>query len=167
MNLLPLQEQRHLDAAEGWLELGNWLEANEELEQICPSLRAHPSVLFMRFEVYSKAKKWDGAAEIACTLAMLLPERPEAWISWAYSTRRRSENGVVEAKRILLEAAAKFPASHWICYNLGCYELQLGNMEATDLWLKRAFELDKANEIKLAALENDDFQPLWWKKGEI
>ena len=103
------------------------------------------------------------ACEIAGTLARMFPDRPEARMCWAYATRRRSENGAVEAKRILLESAAKFPASHWICYNLGCYECQLGNTEATDLWLKRAFELDKTNEIKLAALEKEDFQPLWWK----
>jgi hypothetical protein len=34
-----------LRAAEGWLELGNHLEANEELENITPKLRAHPDVL--------------------------------------------------------------------------------------------------------------------------
>jgi len=28
----------HFQAAVGWLELGNWLEANEELENITPQL---------------------------------------------------------------------------------------------------------------------------------
>jgi hypothetical protein len=32
----------HLEAAQGWLELGNHLEANEELEKISPALRIHP-----------------------------------------------------------------------------------------------------------------------------
>jgi len=64
MNPLPLQDRRQLKAAEGWLELGNWVEANEELEQITAEFRAHPSVLFLRYEVYTQAKKWDGAAEI-------------------------------------------------------------------------------------------------------
>jgi len=73
----------------------------------------------------------------------MFPDRPEALICWAYAIRRRYENGAVETKRILLEDAAKFPASHWICYNLGCYECQLRDSEATDLWLKRAFELVK------------------------
>lgn len=39
---LPLPDRRHLEAAEGWFELGNHLEANEELENITPQLRALP-----------------------------------------------------------------------------------------------------------------------------
>jgi hypothetical protein len=62
---LGLNDQRHLDAAEGWLELGNYLEANEELERITPEMRAHPFVLRVRWGIYAKAKKWEMAAEIA------------------------------------------------------------------------------------------------------
>ena len=47
MKPLPLQDQRHLDAGQGWLGLGNWDEANEELEQITPELKAHHAVLFV------------------------------------------------------------------------------------------------------------------------
>jgi hypothetical protein len=36
---LDLNDQRWLDAAEGWLELGDHLAANEELEQIRPANR--------------------------------------------------------------------------------------------------------------------------------
>jgi hypothetical protein len=36
MKHLELCDQRHLEAAEGWVELGNYLEATEELEQITP-----------------------------------------------------------------------------------------------------------------------------------
>ena len=34
MKRLEVQDQHHLVATQGWLELGNPLEANEELEQI-------------------------------------------------------------------------------------------------------------------------------------
>ena len=42
---LSTSDNRYLDAAQGWLGLGNWLEANEELERITTSMRAHPDVL--------------------------------------------------------------------------------------------------------------------------
>jgi hypothetical protein len=42
----------HLQAAQGWLELGDHIEASEELEKITPQLRAHPDVLKARWEVY-------------------------------------------------------------------------------------------------------------------
>jgi hypothetical protein len=40
MNPLSPPDTHHLRAAEGWLELGNHLEANAELENIMPELRA-------------------------------------------------------------------------------------------------------------------------------
>jgi hypothetical protein len=42
----------HLKAAQGWIELGVWDAANEELQSITPQLRAHPDVLKERFNVY-------------------------------------------------------------------------------------------------------------------
>jgi hypothetical protein len=48
MKPIEPHDQRHLEAAEGWIELGNHLEANEELENITPEHRAHPAVLEVR-----------------------------------------------------------------------------------------------------------------------
>jgi hypothetical protein len=57
-------DSHHLKAAEGWLELGNYLEANEELERIQPRVRAHPLVLEVRWTICAKAKKWEACVEI-------------------------------------------------------------------------------------------------------
>ena len=51
MNKLKHPDHFHLLAAQGWIELGNHLEANEELEKISPELRAYPLVLEMRCEI--------------------------------------------------------------------------------------------------------------------
>jgi len=57
----PLQppDSIHLEAALGWLELGNYPESNEELEKITASLRSHPDVLEVRWQIYAKFKKWE------------------------------------------------------------------------------------------------------------
>ena len=65
---LELQDQRHLQAAEHWLELGNHLEANEELEHITAEHHAHPAVLEVRYQIYDKVEKWDAALDIASGL---------------------------------------------------------------------------------------------------
>ena len=44
MQSLPFEDQRYLEAAQGWFELGLPLEANEELKNITPENRAHPPV---------------------------------------------------------------------------------------------------------------------------
>ena len=76
----PLEDKRHLEAAQGWFELGNHLEANEELENITPKNRAHPAVLEIRWQIYAKAKKWDAALDIASALIQQVPEHPLGWV---------------------------------------------------------------------------------------
>jgi len=68
----------------GWLELGNWPEADREFDGIPPALRASREVLRVRFGIYAKARKWEMAYEIASALC----RSPEA--SWmdSYSLAR-------------------------------------------------------------------------------
>src|SRR4051812_6979958 len=58
-------DKRQLRAAQGWLGLGDWKSANEELEQIAPALRGTSEVLQVRYEVYAAAKRWEGAADLS------------------------------------------------------------------------------------------------------
>jgi len=46
----------HLDAAENWLEKGNVMEANSELNKVSPALRRHPDFLEVRYKVLAKAE---------------------------------------------------------------------------------------------------------------
>src|ERR1039457_1350006 len=73
-------DSHHLLAAQGWLELGNHLEANEELENISPEMGVHPDVLNLRWHIYSKAGKWDACVDIASALIDLAPECSLGWI---------------------------------------------------------------------------------------
>jgi len=159
MNPLPFPDRRHLEAAEGWLELGNWHEANEELEGIASQLRAHPDVLRMRVEVYSAAKKWDYAAEIANTLSRLLPDDSFGHIRLAFSLHALKRTK--EAFDALLPVADKFPDLWVIPYNLACYTCQLGRLDEARLWFDRALTVGDAKEIKLSALDDADLAPLF------
>jgi hypothetical protein len=49
----PLPDQRHLDAADGWLGPGDFQSAGEERDQSSPDLRAHPHVLELRHQIYA------------------------------------------------------------------------------------------------------------------
>ena len=64
-------DSHHLLAAQGWLELGSPIEANEELEQIAPQLRAHPDVLEIRWQIYAKEKKWEACVDVAAAIVQL------------------------------------------------------------------------------------------------
>ena len=165
----PLQppDSHHLQAAIGWLELGNWQEANEELETITLSLRAHPDVLEVRYEVYAKAGKWDLAAEITRALVQIRPKAPHLWSSHAYATRRMPNGGIPQAREILSKAQQLFPKDPLIAYNLACYECQLGDLKAAWKWLEIAFDLGDHEKVKMMALADPDLKPLWAEIGEI
>ena len=64
MEPLTQPDSHNLAADQGWLELGNHLEANEELGKITPALRAHPGVLEVRWHVHAKEKKWEDCVDI-------------------------------------------------------------------------------------------------------
>ena len=167
MQSLQPPDSHFLRAALGWLELGNWREANEELERIAPALRAHPHVLLLRYEIYAKAGKWDGAAEIARALTDLQPQEAPFWIRCAYATRRMNGGSLEKSKEILSRAQRLFPTEPLIAYNLACYECQLGNLKLAREWLEKSFAIGGAKELKLMALDDPDLEPLWAEVGKI
>jgi tetratricopeptide (TPR) repeat protein len=165
MNPLEPPDTHHLLAAQGWLELGNHLEANEELEKITASLRAHPAVLAVRWEIYVTAKKWEAAVDIAAAIIQLDPEDPVGWVHRSYALHELKRTA--EARDNLLRVVDKFPISATMRYNLACYECQLGRLEQSKNWLEKAFEVGDATQIKLMALEDPDLEPLWKNIGNV
>jgi tetratricopeptide (TPR) repeat protein len=171
-SIKPLEppDSIHLNAAEGWLELGNHIEANEELDEIAPEMRAHPVVLYLRSLIYFKAKKWDMVAEVSETLTKLLPENPDTWINFAYAVRRKTGGSISQAKEILLEAEPKFPREHLFPFNLACYCSKQRDFQEAEKWLKKAIAIDTKTVQKLAVTD-DDLKPFFdsmsgtlWKK---
>lgn len=159
MKQLEPPDSYHLDAACGWLGLGDFMSANDELEKISAPLRAHPVVLVTRCEIYAKAKNWDAVTIIADTLVKMMPEESSGWIqrSFAMHEFKRTQ----EAFDLLLPVADKFPKVPFIPYNLACYCAQLGRLEDARKWLMRSYETGGANAIKLMALDDPDLEPLW------
>lgn len=146
-----------ITAAEGYIELGMPLEANEELEQIDADQRSHTEVLALRVKIYSALKKWELMQAVAKRLAMIEPEKVQWTVSWAYATRRA--DSIEAARTILVNAVERIPDVAVFHYNLACYECQLGNLDEAKSRLKRAFELEPRYRIK--ALEDEDLEAVW------
>ena len=157
----PLQppDSHHLLAAQGWLELGNHVEANRELQNIAPLLRAHPHVLEMRWQICAVAKDWDAALAIASSLVRLMPENPFGWIHRSFALHELKRTA--EARDNLMPVLDKFPSQAILRYNLACYECQLGRLQQAKDWLQKALAIGDPKEIKRMALEDPDLEPLW------
>lgn len=166
MKRLEKPDRIHLNAAEGWLGLGDLVSASDELEQITPAFRAHPAVLLMRCNIYQAAKKWECMIPIAETLVQQLPKLAEAWLQRSYALHELKRTQ--EAYDLLLPAAGKFPTLWIIPYNLACYACQLGKFKEAMKRLEKAIDLaGKEEDIRLMALEDSDLEPLWKDIGEI
>ena len=159
MKRLEPPDTFHVQAAQGWLELGNYIEANEELEKVTPQLRAHPDVLKVRWEVYAAVEKWEAALDIAAALTQLNPEDPLGWFHRSFALHQLKRTA--EARDNLLGVVNKFPVNATVRYNLACYECLLGRLEEAKQWLEKAFTLGDSRKTKLTALEDPDLEPLW------
>ena len=156
---MPLEppDQQHWQAAVGYVELGMFEDANDQVEKIDPFNRAAPEVLAVRLAIYHGLKKWELMREIAKRLADFQPNDIQWITSYAYATRRAES--IPAAKEILLNAKTKFPKEAIIKYNLACYCCQMGDTENAKSYLKQAFEIDSSWRLK--ALDDQDLRPLW------
>jgi lipopolysaccharide biosynthesis regulator YciM len=122
---MPLEppDHQHWRAAVGYVELGMFQEANDQLENVDPFNRVAPEVLAVRLAIYQGLKKWELMQQIANRLAEFQPDDIPWTISLAYATRRA--DSIQAAKEILLNAEPKFPKEAIIKYNLACYFCQM------------------------------------------
>ena len=162
----PLEppDSHHLDAAQGWLGLGDCQSALEELESIKLPLRSHPDVLAVRCDIYTTAMKWPAVVAVASTLVALIPDRPSGWVRRSYAL-----HGLKQTQRafdLLLPAALRFPEIPTIPYNLACYCAQLGKLEEARRWLQQSYEIGDATILKVAARSDPDLAPLFESTSE-
>jgi tetratricopeptide (TPR) repeat protein len=156
---VPLEQpdRQRCQAAVGYVELGMFLEANAELDEIDPFNRAAPEVLALRVAIYRGLERWELMEEIAKRLADFQPDDVQWAISLAYATRRA--DSIRAAKEVLLAAEPKFPKEGAIKYNLACYFCQTGDIQKAKNYLRKAFEID--SNWRTTALEDEDLKLLW------
>lgn len=157
--MLEPPDSFHISAAIGWLELGNHLEASEELEKISQQLKAHPGVLNIRHAICAAAKKWHEAAAIATALVEMQPKDPGHWMNLAYAARRKPQSSLDEAKSILEKAAQLFPQEATIFFNLACYDSQLGNLPEAKHWWDCAIETGDKEALEQMMMVDPDLDP--------
>ena len=149
--------EKQLQAAEGYLELGMLVEANDEIENLPPELKTSSAVLVLRLEIYRAAEKWSLMEVVAQELWKRHQDDPAYWSDLAFAANRSS--GLKEAHSILSEALEKFPSDALTLFNLGCYACQLGNLAEAKTLVGQAIKIDP--KFKIDAIDDPDLEPLW------
>lgn len=147
----------HIIAAEGYLDLGMTLAANEELERMPAEDRSRPEVYALRLKIYIELKKWDLAEVCAKHLTKIWPDQKGWWCAWAFATRQAVS--IEGAEKTLIQARVRFPEDALIYYNLACYASVMGRWREAKYLLAEAIIRDDAYQMR--ALEDEDMQPIW------
>jgi hypothetical protein len=106
------EDQRHVTAAQDYVELGLLLDADAELDCVDPYVWHVPEILVVRIQVYAALKKWELMQLVAKRMALYDPGDPQWTVSWAYATRRLDS---IEAARLILITTSERRDFH---YNL-------------------------------------------------
>jgi predicted Zn-dependent protease len=153
---LPIQDQKTLTAAQGYLELAMPREALAELAGLSDEAAlSHPG-LEMRIVILLKLHRWKTAAACARKLCRLLPEQPAGFIHLAFCLHELGETA--QARDILRKAPATVRKDATCCYNLACYEAVLGELDAARLHLAQSISIDK--RFRDFARTDSDLAPL-------
>jgi len=162
---LQQPDSLHLQAAEGWVGLGDFNTANDELEQISPAFRAHPNVLQLRWRIYAHAGKWDACLDIATALTTMTPKRRFGWIHRAHALDKLGRTQ--EAKDLLVSVVNDFESNSTISYHLARYCARLGQIDQAKHWLGKALlaadGLEELEKLRKRMMEDPDLEPI--RKG--
>lgn len=149
----------HLSAADGWLGLGNWREAESELDQIDEAFAGHPKVLEVRYKMYAASKQWDRAVDVGKKARDLMPDEQWGYFYAAYALHELKRTQ--EAYDIIKPAVEKFPGERIMHYNLACYACQLGKLKEAMDWFHKTVLIPGKENIREMALLDKDLEPLW------
>lgn len=161
MDLQP-PDLHHFNAALGWIELGNHVEAGEELARVSPANLNHPDILEVRWAICAAGRSWNAAVTVAEALVVLAPDRVSGWVHRAYAVRRQTGGGLEQAEQLLRPALDKFPKESIVPYNLACYAVQLGRPDEAIELLRSAIRAEGNRQVILDRARADrDLEPLW------
>ena len=111
MKPLERPDSIHLDAARGWLMLGNYAEASKDLESIAPLVRTHPDALEVLWHIYAHVQNWDAYADISNAIVESAPDRASGWVTRSYALRRATRGSLQAPWDALLPAAGRVSES--------------------------------------------------------
>lgn len=159
MKVLAPLEKRHLEAAQGWLDLGNPHEAQLELQRIPLNHQCLPDILNIRWQTSARLKQWQECLGIARGYTSQSPESEVAWLF--LSTAFKCLGRVDEAYDTLGSVIDSFPDSAVMPLQLACYGCELGRLLEAKLWLDVALRRNPSARFRGHALREPELAPLW------
>jgi len=148
-------EQR-LRAACGYAELGMSSESVAELNAIEDEFQHRPEVLQLRLHHLMRKKQWTRALTVSRKLCRVAPEASAGFLHAGFCLHQIGRTA--EAKKLLLKGPTALLKEPIYYYNMGCYEVLLGNLRDAKVHLRISFEMDAS--FRELAKKDPDLKPL-------
>jgi predicted Zn-dependent protease len=146
-----------LDPFRGYLILGMYNDANDELERLPAELKTHPAVLSARLDLLMEMERWEDGVILGRSLFKLWPDECSFYVRTGFCLHEMKRTQ--EARQTLLDGPEALRSHAVYFYNLACYEAQLGNIAEAKRQLASCFKMDK--NYKAESLDDPDLEPLW------
>lgn len=146
-----------IDRAIGYIELGMYHDAHEEIESLAPALYSSKAILCLRASLYLEANWWKPLHEVARVLVNRWPGDCDHWILLGCASRRHIS--ISESDDVFLEALIFHEFEPLIYFHLACNSAHMGNWADARHQLTNALLLDP--DIAKIAMEDPDLAPVW------
>jgi tetratricopeptide (TPR) repeat protein len=158
LGAMTATDQLHLNAAAGLLQIGEPLDAWQELEMIAPLNRAKTEVLTVRLAVCRALKDWGLAEDIARKLIRREPHNVMHVVALAEVMGKRE--GPVAAAAVYEFAIDRFSDFAPLRVSLAVELVKAGQIEDAKRTVKKACEMDP--DLRLVVLDHLGLEAIWW-----
>jgi Flp pilus assembly protein TadD len=148
--------ERHLRAACGYAELGMTAESVSELNAMEAQFQERPEVLQLRLHHLMRKKQWTRALSISRKLCRVAPEASAGFLHAGFCLHQIGRT--LDAKKLLLKGPTALLKEAIYYYNMGCYEVLLGNLKDAEVHLHISFKMDAS--FRDLARKDPDLKPL-------
>jgi tetratricopeptide (TPR) repeat protein len=149
------ENEKRIEAAMGYFELGMLNDATQELEVL--GHRERLSVLSVWSAALRMARRWPEMLSLTRKMVELYPDEAECWISLADATR--NSGSLPEGLSLLETAHEHFPNDGHILFQIACYCCQLGRLDEARNAVRRAVSCNRV--WKKVAIQDRDLTLLW------
>lgn len=148
--------ERKIIAAQGYVELGLYEEAREELSPLPAAMHERVDVIEITLLCLMGRQQWAGALALATKLCQQEPAEPGGYIHAAFCLHELGKTA--EAVDVLSRGPASLRTKPVYYYNMGCYHARLGHFDQSLSYLERAFEMD--GDLRQHAKKDRDLDAL-------
>lgn len=148
--------ERGFRAACGYAELGMASESLAELKQLSDEDQCRPEVLQLRLHHLMRKKQWSRALGVSRKLCRAAPQCSAGFLHAGFCLHELGKTR--EAKELLLKGPTALLQEPIYYYNMGCYEVLLGNLQDARVHLHISFKMDST--FRELAKRDPDLAPL-------